>query len=88
MKISNYQELSCGLKIVKTVLSVMQSSGVVPGLAVFTSATNISDDHVTEMLGEEQMGDGEAVNKIYIKNKLTTLSKMLRVFTEMYFYNI
>ncbi len=55
------------MKIVKTVLSVMQSSGVVPGLAVFTSATNISDDHVTEMLGEEQMGDGEAVNKMYIK---------------------
>jgi hypothetical protein len=62
-KEKSYQELSRGLEIVKAVLSVEKSSGVVPGLAVFTSTTNVSDDHVTEMLREKQMSDRKAENE-------------------------
>ena len=55
-----YQELGGGLEIVETVLSVVQSSGVVPGFAVFTSTANVGDDHVTEVLREKQMSDRKA----------------------------
>ena len=48
------------MEIVETVLSVVKSSGVVPGFAVFTSTANVGDDHVTEVFREKQMSDRKA----------------------------
>ena len=52
------------MKVVEDVLLVEESSGVVPGLAVFAATSEVGKHKVAEVLGKEQTRDPEATIKI------------------------